>query len=886
MNNEFDDAVASSMRADAAQSARVGFSVASDTNPDAYAEAQRVARRTGVPVDTVLAQPSEMKRQDAIGSVDFDALAKTSPATAALLSDVEKAKVSHDNIDSMTKIESALYNLGKFEVGTAGALASAVPKFNEGAWVVARAGADLLPDFIGDPLSESFARMGRVSRETSDAMMPRSETLLGASWYSGMQSLGLNATLLPLTLASGGTAGPVLAGMGLVQGGQSYGEARDKGIGVLPSLRFAALQGGIEAGTEMFGMPALLSMLKPGKIGERALEYLFKEQFGEQVATHLQDLNEWAVLNPDKPFTDYLAERPAAALQTALSTAFSGGGQVAVMKGLEVFARRNDLRVQQAEASTELLARLNQLAVADKVLQRDPVTFEQFVAQAAENGPVQQVFIDGRALLQSGIAEQLAAVSPAVADQLATAVQTGGQIAIPVEEYAARIAPTEYAQSLLDHLKTEPEGFSRAEAQEYMQTHADDLRAEVEKALNEQVGDEVFKLSAEAVRANIKQQLDAAARFTPQVNDAYAAMVGNFYAVQAARLGVTPDALYERYPLKVGAERIDGQQFEQAAKAVSMLAEDNVRRIEELTAQARAIREERKGITDPAVFDEIQRRLMPLANELNKLTGHPLGLDDPETATRFAGAGEKFKPDEALIKAAAKEFGVTSNPMQAGYILPSGKMLNFGEGGVRGEDHRAIARIGGLADGYSEAMIDFMNRTGAVRVDFASGLFEAQRIPTVAQMKTAVLAARQEGVGLLAQASRPNGDQRADLDLMRPTVERLKSFFADTAAGKEFFQGARGSFNPATLSVSLLKGADLSTFLHESGHAFLEIMADMAAQEDAPAQVKQDMASVLDWFGVKSLDEWSARLRGEARLSRAVCSRVRSVLVRRKGAVA
>ena len=64
MSNEFDAAVAATMQPDQGQAARVGFSVAADTNPDAYAEAQRVARRTGVPVDTVLNMPKEMKQQD------------------------------------------------------------------------------------------------------------------------------------------------------------------------------------------------------------------------------------------------------------------------------------------------------------------------------------------------------------------------------------------------------------------------------------------------------------------------------------------------------------------------------------------------------------------------------------------------------------------------------------------------------------------------------------------------------------------------------------------------------------------------------------------------------------------------------------------------------
>ena len=122
--SEYDDLVAKSMQPDPAQAARAGVSVAADTNADAYAEAQRVARRTGVPVDTVLNLPKEMKRQDAVGTIDFNTLAQTAPATAALLADVEKAKVAHDNVDNMGEIERKLRQFGGGAVEAAGMAAS------------------------------------------------------------------------------------------------------------------------------------------------------------------------------------------------------------------------------------------------------------------------------------------------------------------------------------------------------------------------------------------------------------------------------------------------------------------------------------------------------------------------------------------------------------------------------------------------------------------------------------------------------------------------------------------------------------------------------------------------------------------------------------------
>jgi len=227
-------------------------------------------------------------------------------------------------------------------------------------------------------------------------------------------------------------------------------------------------------------------------------------------------------------------------------------------------------KAQRAEQQTKGIEELNNLAKASKAATRDPETFQTLIAAAAEDGPVQQVYIDGKTLMQSGLAPALVKASPAVRDQLDRALITGGQIAIPVDEYAARIAPTDLAPQLLDHLKTEPDGFSRAEAQEYMQNAAPELQAEVERILADKQGDDSFKASAEAVRGTIKAQLDTAARFTPQVNDAYSAMVSDFYAVTAAKLGITPEELYQRYPLKVGAENVaGGQQFDQTGQLVT-----------------------------------------------------------------------------------------------------------------------------------------------------------------------------------------------------------------------------------------------------------------------------------------------------------------------------
>lgn len=63
-------------------------------------------------------------------------------------------------------------------------------------------------------------------------------------------------------------------------------------------------------------------------------------------------------------------------------------------------------------------------------------------------------------------------------------------------------------------------------------------------------------------------------------------------------------------------------------------------------------------------------------------------------------------------------------------------------------------------------------------------------------------------------------------------------------------------FGPSgKMSIGLLQNADRSTFLHESGHFFLEVMTDLARGE--VPELKSDMDAVYRWLGVKDADTWA-----------------------------
>lgn len=52
-------------------------------------------------------------------------------------------------------------------------------------------------------------------------------------------------------------------------------------------------------------------------------------------------------------------------------------------------------------------------------------------------------------------------------------------------------------------------------------------------------------------------------------------------------------------------------------------------------------------------------------------------------------------------------------------------------------------------------------------------------------------------------------------------------------------------------TIEFFKDANRSTFLHESGHYFLEVMKSLASDENASPRVKEDYQIVRDWLGIK-----------------------------------
>ena len=263
-----------------------------------------------------------------------------------------------DNVEIVTKADktksSVLEKLGQS--------ASAAPySLAESAFGLEQAGTDIVAPWV-DPALRFFTGDERASisnpsiekrkryRALAEAERPdttgMSDFEAGAvnapeSFVQGIGAIGVG-------LAAG--PGAALTAMGLVQGGQSYGEAKDANVDTTRALIHGAAQGIIEAGTEAIGLPGVLKGLtaKTGLLSAIA-KYTAEQVVGEQVATFFHNLLDWARINPDKTAEQFQSEIIPAALQTLGGTLAQGTMHAPVIYGAGKLAGRSRSRREKEE---------------------------------------------------------------------------------------------------------------------------------------------------------------------------------------------------------------------------------------------------------------------------------------------------------------------------------------------------------------------------------------------------------------------------------------------------------------------------------------------------------------------------------------------------------
>ena len=102
----------------------------------------------------------------------------------------------------------------------------------------------------------------------------------------------------------------------------------------------------------------------------------------------------------------------------------------------------------------------------------------------------------------------------------------------------------------------------------------------------------------------------------------------------------------------------------------------------------------------------------------------------------------------------------------------------------------------------------------------------------------------------------PNGRRDFRLSVGRPrgSIQVKIGEFAQ----QQDSDGARGRFQPDTLTALFTTQADFSTFAHESAHYMLTVLENIVTGENAPLELTNDFNILLDFWGVKDLETWKS----------------------------
>lgn len=911
---------------DLAQQVGTSLSLAKQlgSSPDQESELQQVSKRLGIPLDTARNMPNETRQ--AAEDADFDPFdfSQKSPATARYLSNPDNAAISNDEIPVLGQVEQNLRGFGgsafeqakeagaridatnpqalrqealqKFGFANASVLSreidkqqvlSGLPQMQAGNGKVgeftygdatrkAVGSVKLTWDFLADRLAGALGmdqtETRRIMGETSayinelgkdfetELAFDRARTNGNGTVLGTMSALGSAMSQaddpsavvgkffteqlvasVPGAVLGGAFAAPLrasaqtfirneLVAKGVSAGlagasasatavvvqslGSNYKEGIEQGLGTTEAASRAWTKTLAEVPAN-----AIAGAAVGLRIGPNALSNVFAQTaiqgVGGGVGAASASLSVGEVVDPLEVALEILGEGIGAGPDILIAGA-------TLPQEIEARARaeeRQQRRQQAADTATAHAQSLDELmttAAASMTRQRSPEGFAQLVQEAAERSGTAptELFIDAQPLLQiiqnAGMTqEQLTQVLPSVAEQLDEAVATDGTLTIPIGEATAAFAGTGFEQELVRHSRTDANALSLADAEEAGAT-VDALGAEAEQIIAEQQDKDAWDASSRVVFDQVYTDLNTGGRFTPEVNKAYATVVRDYYTVQASKLSITPDQLYTQFPLTSRAARI------------------GVRPVLDQGGEGAfgPILTEFKGDAQGAIA-----KLMEMKN------GEAIGaLSHPDIG------------DIDLV------WGIEGTGASDGYGLA--KLLKY-HPEVVPELQNIINKM--------KVTTRSKNRINLESVDHRAGV----RLTWDGKAKTWLLTAfEKKNEGALdtrtdtAEFS-DGGDTARPNDALDQILEQKLNEFYNGQQG-----AARAMFDPATLNIALLEKANLSSFLHELGHAFFEISAHLASQPNAPQSIKDDIQTLFTATGyTDTAQEWLALPVNERRIA-------------------
>lgn len=404
----------------------------------------------------------------------------------------------------------------------------------------------------------------------------------GASWIAGGAQSGFmnvatfstGLALAALVAATGGTAAPAIALwanlglMGLTSFGNAYSEGKQQGLSTLAAGGHGLAQGGLEVATEFLpqkflgdaiGPKAILKNLTPEnkKFVQNVMKYTFSDIAGEQINTVLGGLESWAVLpeNQDKTFIDFLAELPEDMAETFVATLIGSG--VTVSAGAVISNTLNNvegtladrmgrdfIRQNEAVKGMAIIKTIEDIATNAEVANVAPEMLPGLISKAIGDG-IETAYLDSQVFYQMPeLKAQIVDVAPELANSIDSAVANGQDVEMPVETLVKLIQSETMRDVLYQDVRLKKDGITPRQAQENLMQLGEDAKRVFDESLNNVAAER--RVVLEKIQGDIANQM-VAAGYTRNNAQLQGQLWSSFINAMAERVGMDPDALYEKY---------------------------------------------------------------------------------------------------------------------------------------------------------------------------------------------------------------------------------------------------------------------------------------------------------------------------------------------------
>ena len=516
---------------------------------------------------------------------------------------------------------------------------------------------------------------------------------------------------------------------------------------------------------------------------------------------------------------------------------------------------------------------LEQYAKVSPLLANDPKTAAEYVKNIKAQTQLPDLYVDVQSLHQSGQDDLISGASPELAERYQQALLKGESMKVSPEELLTVLAPRDTNNALAEVVH--PEGMpSLVEAQSLEQTAAQETSERLAQTLegvtgdfatsSANVGKQVETMLNEAYGENTDVKTGGMSKSARQIMTTY---LQTLFSTVAKDLGVLPEQVFAEYGPKSVLTPADATR---TADGKLQVTSDRAKQLftgkqtDALHMTSKVFEGDLASFMLNAKDSERFVVRTPLSSVTANLLGQ-LGIpaDDVEvqiTSDRLAhpyNSGHNLTPQDWLdalnMPAEAETAGVAKGTAKRG----NETTIFFRKANESGRILESIYRVS-----YNE------NRKDAkTRLSFVTTYYLDDRTP-----KPDVTTAR-EVAGQMREALRRMRDSMPNraYDAAQKRAVGFGSI-SDTVSrstknNQGFPQGTIGDWFPDVRAIATWTGANRSTFLHETGHMFLDMRTKIAvklkAKKDSGVELTKGEQHLLDsleatvkWLGT-DLDSFS-----------------------------